>query len=133
MTNRYRSLFEAGIALLATAFAHAETKEVRDTRVALPVASQDGVWDSPSTDAKGSMPLGNGDIGLNVWVEPSGDLVLLVGKTGSFDEFNRLLKIGRIRVRTTPALFHPGMTFSQALRLADGAIEIKSGDTFIRV
>ena len=79
------------------------------------------------------MPLGNGDIGLNVWVEPSGDLVLLISKTDSFDEFNRLLKIGRIRVRTTPALFHPGMAFSQALRLADGAIEIKSRDTSIRV
>ena len=28
------------------------------------------VWDSPSKDATGSMPIGNGDIGLNVWVEP---------------------------------------------------------------
>ncbi len=27
------------------------------------------VWDTPSKDALGSMPLGNGDIGLNVWVE----------------------------------------------------------------
>jgi len=119
--------------LLATAFAHAETKVVRDTRVAWPVASQDVVWDSPSTDATGSMPLGNGDIGLNVWVEPSGDLVLLISKTDSFDEFNRLLKIGRIRVRSSPAIFHLGMAFSQVLRLADGAIEIKSGDTSIRV
>jgi len=133
MKYTYHPLFVAGVALVATALSHAETKAVRDTRVAWPVASQDVVWDSPSTDAKGSMPLGNGDIGLNVWVELSGDLVLLVGKTASFDEFNRLLKIGRIRVRTTPALFHPGMKFSQALRLADGAIEIKSGDTFIRV
>jgi len=32
------------------------------------------VWDSPSADYNGSMPLGNGDIGLNVWVEGSGDL-----------------------------------------------------------
>ena len=101
--------------------------------MAWPVASQDVVWDSPSSDAKGSMPLGNGDIGLNVWVEASGELVLLIAKNDSFDEFNRLLKIGRIRVRTTPALFHPGMTFSQALRLADGAIEIKSDGTSIRV
>jgi Domain of unknown function (DUF5703) len=27
------------------------------------------IRDSPSTDSSGSMPLGNGDIGLNVWVE----------------------------------------------------------------
>ena len=91
------------------------------------------VWDSPSVDARGSMPLGNGDIGLNVWVEPSGDLVILIGKSDSFDEFNRLLKIGRLRVRTTPALVQPGQPFSQVLHLADGAIEIKSGTTSLRV
>jgi hypothetical protein len=27
------------------------------------------VWDSPSKDHNGSMPIGNGDIGMNVWVE----------------------------------------------------------------
>ncbi|MCF7732074.1 MAG: DUF5703 domain-containing protein [Akkermansiaceae bacterium] len=34
------------------------------------------VWDSPSENAHGSMPLGNGDGGINAWVEPSGDLGL---------------------------------------------------------
>lgn len=91
------------------------------------------VWDSPSADARGSMPLGNGDIGLNVWVEPNGDLHILIGKTDSYDEFNRLLKVGGLRVRATPALFQAGQTFTQALRLADGAIEIKSGDIKVRV
>jgi hypothetical protein len=133
MKKTWSLLLVTGLFLLSPEFAYAETKEARGTRMAWLVASQDVEWDSPSTDAKGSMPLGNGDIGLNVWVEPSGDLVLLISKTDSFDEFNRLLKIGRIRVRTTPALFHPGMAFSQALRLADGAIEVKSGDTSIRV
>ena len=37
----------------------------------------DVVWNSPSKDASGSMPLGNGDIGLNVWVEEGEFLVLL--------------------------------------------------------
>ena len=97
------------------------------------VASYDVAWDSPSVNALGSMPIGNGDIGLNVWVEKSGDLVLLIGKTDSFDEFNRLLKIGRLRVRTTPALFTPGQTFSQVLHLEDGSVEIKSGATTVRV
>ena len=27
------------------------------------------VWDSPSKDYSGSMPLGNGDIGVNAWLE----------------------------------------------------------------
>jgi hypothetical protein len=33
------------------------------------------VWDTPSEDSFGSMPLGNGDIGLNVWVEKNGDIL----------------------------------------------------------
>ena len=37
------------------------------------------VWDSPSQDHRGSMPLGNGDITLNAWVEPSGALVFYIG------------------------------------------------------
>ncbi len=50
------------------------------------------------------MPIGNGDIGLNVWVEPSGDLVFLIGKTDAWDE-NMLpcLDLGRVRVKFTPA------------------------------
>ncbi len=91
------------------------------------------VWDSPSKDAKGSMPIGNGDIGLNVWVEPNGDLVFLIGKTDSFDDFNRLLKLGRIRVRTTPALVQPGQPFTQTLSVVDGQIFIKSGTVELRV
>jgi hypothetical protein len=33
------------------------------------------IWDSPSADCHGSMPIGNGDLAANVWVEPNGDLV----------------------------------------------------------
>jgi len=32
------------------------------------------VWDSPSADCHGSMPLGNGDIGLNAWAQTDGKL-----------------------------------------------------------
>ena len=27
------------------------------------------IWESPGTGANGSMPLGNGEVGLNLWVE----------------------------------------------------------------
>jgi hypothetical protein len=33
-------------------------------------------WDSPSADYNGSMPIGNGELAANVWVEPTGDLVV---------------------------------------------------------
>jgi hypothetical protein len=41
-------------------------------------------WESPSTDANGSMPLGNGDIGVNAWIEPSGELVFYISKTDAW-------------------------------------------------
>jgi hypothetical protein len=54
-------------------------------------------WTTPSKNSSGSMPLGNGDIGLNVWVEEGGDLLLYIGKCDSWDENGRLLKLGRLR------------------------------------
>ena len=35
------------------------------------VERYDVVWHTPSDDAFGSMPLGNGDVGINAWVELS--------------------------------------------------------------
>lgn len=62
------------------------------------------VWDSPSADARGSMPIGNGDIGINAWVEASGDLVFYISKTDAWDESGRLCKIGRVCVTFDPPL-----------------------------
>lgn len=85
------------------------------------------VWDSPSTNARGSMPLGNGDISLNAWVEPSGDVVFYIGKTDTWDDNGRLLKVGRLRFRFDPApTVEPGQ-FRQTLRLRDGTMEVRYG------
>lgn len=97
------------------------------------VAASAVVWNSPSANSLGSMPIGNGDIAANVWVDPTGDLLLLLSKSDSYDEFNRLLKLGQIRIRTTPALVRQGQPFQQALRMNDGSIAIKGGDTQLRV
>ena len=90
------------------------------------------VWNSPSADARGSMPIGNGDIGLNAWVEPSGDLVFFIGKTDAWDENMRLLKLGKIRVKLTPALTTTN-GFRQELKLRDGVIEIQDPQSKISV
>ena len=91
------------------------------------------VWDSPSTDSKGSMPIGNGDIGLNVWVEPSGDLLFFIGKTDAWDENMRLLKLGKVRVKFTPPLVQPDKPFTQTLDLARGRILIETADASVTV
>jgi len=89
------------------------------------------VWDTPSENQDGSMPIGNGETGANVWVEPNGDLVFLISRTDSWDENERLCKLGRVRVSFTPPL--TGTVFEQALKLKEGEIEITGGDTPIAV
>ena len=37
-----------------------------------PLDKYNVVWTTPSKDCNGSMPIGNGETGLNVWVEPAG-------------------------------------------------------------
>ena len=54
------------------------------------------VWKSQSSGPSGSMPIGNGDIGANVWVDSSGLLQLYISKTDAYSEIGRLLKIGKI-------------------------------------
>ena len=72
------------------------------------------------------MPLGNGDIGLNVWVQQDGDLLFLIGKTDAWSEVVRLLKLGRVRVKLSPNPFAKGLPFRQELRLRQGEIEIRA-------
>lgn len=57
------------------------------------------IWSTPSADAAGSMPLGNGDISANAWIEPDGDVVFYIGKSDAWGEFGQLYKVGRIRIR----------------------------------
>jgi hypothetical protein len=109
-----RSMLLLGFALAAAAFADAADLDRYNV-----------VWDSPSANAHGSMPLGNGDVGINAWVEPTGDLVFYVSKTDAWDENGRLCKIGRIRVTFDPPLPVTN-SFRQELSLADGTIVITS-------
>ena len=89
------------------------------------------VWDSPSRDSFGSMPLGNGDIGLNVWVEENGDLLFYISKIAAFDASHLLPKLGRVRVHFEPAL--DVKAFRQTLVLREAAIEVKAGDVNLKV
>lgn len=86
------------------------------------------VWDTPSADSSGSMPLGNGDIGVNLWVEPNGDVVFYLSKTDAWSENNRLLKLGRVRITLDPSLGSGGSFFHQELRLIGGEILIQAGN-----
>lgn len=77
-----------------------------------------------------SMPLGNGDIGLNVWTEPSGDICFYLSKTDAWAEENRgphaLLKLGRVRLTLSPNPLAAGPV-RQTLHLHEGFIDITAG------
>jgi hypothetical protein len=91
-------------------------------------ARYDVVWNHPSHDASGSMPLGNGDVGVNVWADSSGNVVFYIGKSDAFNSNSSLLKVGRIRLSLRPNLFSYQTPFQQHLDLEKGMITITAGD-----
>ena len=70
-------------------------------------------------DAMQSLPLGNGDIGTNVWLSPDGNIHLLISKTDSWSELYRLLKPAHIVLSMKPCHFVNGADFD--LSIADTA------------
>jgi alpha-L-fucosidase 2 len=82
-------------------------------------------WEGQSENSWGSMPIGNGDVGSNAWVDKKGDLTLIISKTDSHSEIGRLLKIGKIKISFTPNLLSES-TFFQELDLKTGMIKITS-------
>ncbi|HVW62201.1 MAG TPA: DUF5703 domain-containing protein, partial [Puia sp.] len=103
------------------------------------------IWDEPGPDSSASMPTGNGDIGLNVWVEKNGDLIFYIGKTDAWGAETRpewdnwmktggvLMKLGAIRVSLTPSSLANGAAFRQMLRLHESEILVKEGGSTLRV
>jgi hypothetical protein len=95
------------------------------------VSQYNVVWDTPSDNSFGSMPLGNGDIGLNVWYEKNGDLLFYISKVDAYDSRHKLPKLGRIRITAEPAI--PVDHFKQTLNLKDASISIESGDAAFKI
>lgn len=91
--------------------------------IAQPYGSEyDIVWNSQSKNSSESMPCGGGDIGLNVWTE-NGDILIYVGRSGSLNEDNALMKSGRLRLTLSPNPFN-GNILKQQLHLQQGYVTI---------
>ena len=86
------------------------------------------VWATPGKDAGDSMPLGNGTVGINLWVEADGDLLFYISRTDSLSEESRLLKVGEVRISLSPNPFVAGAPFKQELHLREGCCEITAGE-----
>ncbi len=91
------------------------------------------IWESPSTDASGQMPLGNGDIAAGVYAIENGDLYLLLSKNDAFTQHGDIFKTGRVRVTLSPNPFANGNSFKQTLDLKTGSILIEANGVKLRI
>ncbi len=118
-------LLAAAISGLLAAFPLLAAPQTFDN--ARELKTYDNQWSSPGRSAKDSMPLGNGDIGLNVWADDAGNVCFYISKTDAWDETGRLLKLGKVRLNFQPNPFRPGESFRQTLLLREAAVEIEAG------
>ena len=89
------------------------------------------IWDSQSTNARGSMPIGGCNIALNVWVEKD-ELLIYFGSPDSWSYrgagFNTQMqtKLGRLRLKFSPVAW--AKEYRQELDVASNSI-VLSGKT----
>lgn len=107
--------------LLHSATAHAEPK-------APPAwTPPEVVWVTPGHGPNDSMPLGNGDIGVNAYTEQDGSLLLLLSKTDAWSGNAQLLKLGRVRITFEPVLVDATGPFMQRLIVDKGVLRFTGG------
>ncbi len=97
------------------------------------IARYNVVWNTPSRDASGVMPLGNGDIAAGVYAIEDGDLYLLLAKNDAFNYSGEIYKTGRVRVSLKPNPFQKGKSFRQELDLATGSIRITAAEVVVLI
>ena len=98
-----------------------------------PIARYNVVWQSPSKDASGQMPLGNGDIAAGVYAIEDGDLYLLLAKNDALNYNGDIYKTGRVRVSLDPNPFAKGRPLRQTLDLPTGSIRIEADGISLRI
>ena len=86
------------------------------------------VWDTPSADSNGTVPLGNGEIALNAWIEPSGDLRFYIARTDAWDDNGRLVKVGAMRIKVGDGSVERTKQFRQVLIAKDGTLNARYGE-----
>jgi hypothetical protein len=97
------------------------------------IGRYDIVWNSPSRDASGVMPVGNGDIAAGVYAIEDDDIYLLLAKNDAYNYEGDIFKTGRVRVTLSPSPFRAGKPFRQVLELATGSIRIDADGVTFRV
>lgn len=121
-----RNPFALSLCLIITLLSSGKVHAAADTDQAIDAI--DVVWDSPSEDSNGSMPMGNGEVGINLWCESDGTLTFYVSRTDALSESARLLKVGQVTMKLSPNPFAEGQPFKQHLKLREGVCEVTAGE-----
>ena len=103
------------------------------TEAAQRIARYNVVWTTPSKDATGAMPIGNGSIAAGVYAIENGDLYLLLAKEDAMSYSGNLYKTGRLHVSLNPNPFAAGKPFRQTLDLPTGSIRIEADGVKLRI
>jgi hypothetical protein len=122
----------AALALFPFTALHADDMQIPGS-AAQRMARYNVVWNSPSKDATGVMPLGNGDIAAGVYAIENGDLFLLLSKNDAYNYMGDLFKTGRVRIVLSPNPFAQGKPFRQTLDLSTGSILIEADGVTLRI
>ena len=123
-----------GLRMLAALTAPAAAASAAGTSVPDVVRRAAVTWRDADWPAElGSLPLGNGDVSANAWVErDTGDLLLYLAKSDAFDINALPIKVGRLRFTFDPPLWTAATTrnatWSQTLTVANATLTIH-GDT----
>lgn len=97
------------------------------------IGQYDVVWESPSADQSGLMPLGNGDIAAGVCAIENDALYLLLSKSDAFSYNGDIFKTGRVKISLEPNPFASGKPFRQTMDLETGSILIEADDIHLRI
>ena len=91
----------------------------------------DLLWTSASTGVMGSMPLGNGKLGVNVWADSADTVWLLLSHIDAIDENTNLDKLGRVKIEALLSTAAAGdvpypaaQAFKQEMHLQNSTVTI---------
>jgi hypothetical protein len=85
------------------------------------------VWNSPSKNVNETMPLGNGEVALNAWIDETGNLKFYIARIDSIDENGQLLKVGAVKISPQHSVSTQA-AFKQTLNVKHGTLEASYGD-----
>jgi hypothetical protein len=74
------------------------------------------------------MPLGNGEVAVNAWIEPDWQLRLFLARTDAWDEYGRLVKIGGLRFFVGQTSPEKTRHFRQCLTARDATLTASFGE-----